>query len=559
MLYLLYNVVVVVENTLQGTDTVAASEGSLDLSDIDLGNALPQRLTGSWAFYPEQFVDVENAPSDAPASIFVPDSWNYQGYTAESFGTYRLQVILDTPYDNLALYLPIIGTAYRLYVNSKLVDEVGNAAARAEAFQAAYGPKMVLLKGQSTQQLDVTLHVANYGFAWGGLWKPPVLGTAESIMQAQLSKTIRSVSIAAIFFTIALLNLLHFSLHPKEISPFLLSLACLCFGLREADTSEILYTSNLIPFDFALAVRINFLTFYLALPVFVAYFHRIFPHEFSRLVVKVIYAVSGLFVVTTMATPPSWFSHYMPVFQFFTLLCIPYLLYVVSLAAYRKRTGARLIAIGGFVLSALIINDILFALGAISSGHMASLGLLAFTVCQNYLTYIRFSRAQEENLHLSMTANQDSLTALLNRRGLMLQVKLLESANARYSLMILDFDYFKQLNDELGHDAGDTVLTLSGEIILTSLRKRDLAARWGGEEFVILLPDACLDDAHKIAKKLRDKLNHTLSSHMSHPVSASFGVAERKPDESYSCCLKRADQALYSAKEQGRNLVCLAD
>jgi diguanylate cyclase (GGDEF)-like protein len=567
-LVLLFSVVVEINNNLF-TQHAKALNGQLELSGVDLSHSEPIPLAGEWQFYWQQLVlsDSFEAEIDSPFDLLkTPRSWETQTFlgqaiTPSGFATYRLRINIKPTTDLLALSVPVMGTAYRLYVNQTLVDQAGQVGTNKQNSVAQYAPNIVAVSAPNGQ-LDVILQVSNYELAWGGQWFPITLATADKQFQVHLKKLIRSVSIAAIFFTIAILSLFHFALRPTDLLPFLLALSCICLGLREVETSHLLYITDSVSLSFNTAIRINFLTFYLAIPLFTAYFRLSYPGEFRRLPVIAICSISVVFIVTTLMTPPVIFSYWMAYFQYFALVTLIYGLYSILLAAYRKRTGARLMALGSILLFSLSINDIFNSLGIISTGTMAGLGLLSFALCQNYLSYVRFINDSRAMQTLAVQANQDPLTLLFNRRGLMEAIKYIDSEqrhnSARFCIMLIDFDHFKRLNDTLGHDAGDVVLAEGSKIMQSVIRKEDLAARWGGEEFVIILPNTHQAGAKILAEKLRIKLSKGLSMRLQYTITVSVGVAQCLDNEHFAACLKRADNALYQAKEEGRNRVVLA-
>lgn len=565
---LLVSVVAEVDTTLYQEQKVAIN-GKLDLKTLDIANSQPIPLSGEWEFYWQQLVLSDNFATDidAPHTLLkTPSSWENQTYLGETmsaagFATYRLRVELAPNKELLALSVPVIGTAYRLYVNQQLLDQAGQVASNMQNSRPEYSPKIVTFSAPEGQ-LDIVLQVSNYHLAWGGQWFPIKLASADIQSQAQLKKIIRSVTIASIFFTMAVLSLFHFALRPSDLLPFLLSLSCICLGLREVETSQILYITEAISLSFNTAIRLNFLTFYLAIPLITSYFYLSYPNEYRRWPVMFICVISGLFSISTIVTSPVIFSKFMLYFQYFALCVLLYGLCMIFVAAYRGRTGARLMALGSLLLFALSINDILFSLRIINTGSMAGLGLLSFALCQNYLTYVRFIKDSRDMQTFSVQANQDPLTLLLNRRGLMEAFKHINTEqrenSEHFTVMLIDFDHFKRLNDTLGHDAGDLVLAQGSKIMQDVIRQKDLAARWGGEEFVIILPNTNEKGAKILAEKLRIKLSNDLSELLKHKITASVGVAQSLENENFSDCLKRADQALYSAKESGRNRVVLA-
>jgi diguanylate cyclase (GGDEF)-like protein len=152
----------------------------------------------------------------------------------------------------------------------------------------------------------------------------------------------------------------------------------------------------------------------------------------------------------------------------------------------------------------------------------------------------------------------DPLTGLLNRRyieaRLAEEIKRSNRHGFPMSLMLLDVDHFKSYNDQYGHPAGDEALKLVGNVIRETLRGADVAARFGGEEFSILLPQTTAEEALVIAERLRHNIEHTRFPHRA--VTSSIGVASCSAELCASADLvSAADQALYEAKSQGRNRV----
>jgi diguanylate cyclase (GGDEF)-like protein len=125
--------------------------------------------------------------------------------------------------------------------------------------------------------------------------------------------------------------------------------------------------------------------------------------------------------------------------------------------------------------------------------------------------------------------------------------------------VMVDLDHFKRLNDEHGHEAGDAALAAVADAIQTRLRESDFASRWGGEEFLVLLPDTSRDGAVRLAEEMRETIAVTRSVGSRVEMTASFGVAELPSDAIDSDSLVReADRALYAAKQGGRNRVAVA-
>lgn len=164
----------------------------------------------------------------------------------------------------------------------------------------------------------------------------------------------------------------------------------------------------------------------------------------------------------------------------------------------------------------------------------------------------------EQQLALQEMANIDALTGLLNRRSgqVALEIELQKAAEsgAPMSVAMGDIDHFKRINDRLGHAVGDDVLRSVAASLREGLRTHDVAIRWGGEEFLILLPNTPLDDAERLAERVRN-LVATAPRVTSTPVTISFGVGQWRSGESLAAFVERIDAAMYEAKSAGRNRV----
>jgi diguanylate cyclase len=173
-------------------------------------------------------------------------------------------------------------------------------------------------------------------------------------------------------------------------------------------------------------------------------------------------------------------------------------------------------------------------------------------------------QATEIETHISRSLT-DPLTSLPNRREFNNRLEERMAAwNRRqeiFSLLILDVDHFKKLNDEHGHLAGDQVLAAIGRALRTSIRREDAVARYGGEEFAILLPNTSLEETSHVAQNVRDAVARIGIDHNGHPlaVTASGGFATIQPGEEAEPLIHRADAALYAAKAAGRNCAFLHD
>jgi diguanylate cyclase len=188
--------------------------------------------------------------------------------------------------------------------------------------------------------------------------------------------------------------------------------------------------------------------------------------------------------------------------------------------------------------------------------------LVLYPLVVGLTTYRLARRLREQNQLLSEESRADGLSGLLNRRhweeavaaGFERCVRTARPA----SLLMLDLDHFKSINDRHGHPAGDEVIRGVAAILRESLREDDVPGRYGGEEFGVLLPDTAAAGAEVIAERVRKRIESASLSKSGLRVTASIGIAELEPEDvEHTAAISRADRALYAAKERGRNRTVL--
>ena len=215
---------------------------------------------------------------------------------------------------------------------------------------------------------------------------------------------------------------------------------------------------------------------------------------------------------------------------------------------WRTATGIRVLAEFD-IIELENLNDAMLELNRTSS------------LDQQLLTRANVSLKQREE-RMTETALTDALTGLGNRRrldqALATEIARVRRSGGTLSAIMADIDHFKRINDQYGHAAGDKVLVRLGTILKSQSRQTDIAARFGGEEFVVLLPQTAVAQALLKAEQLRKAIAAGFTQQFPNPVTSSFGVAELSTGEGGESLLRRADGALYQAKQAGRNRVIAA-
>ena len=281
------------------------------------------------------------------------------------------------------------------------------------------------------------------------------------------------------------------------------------------------------------------------------------------------FALTG-FEVILHAITATYYIGWDSGFHFYTILLIPVVLFgprsfwftklplvVVTLVTYMymmfqfKFNTAPVYALSYVVTSGL---------------HMANTAISLLFLC--FLCGIYNLVVHQSARRMYQLANTDALSGLRNRRSILetadieLQ-KQLSKGNFRpeFHVLICDIDYFKKVNDTHGHDAGDAVIRAVADVLKTNATRSDYCARWGGEEFLIIVPNKKRQDALDIAEAIREQVEALVINHEELALRATMtlGVCSMRRKETLADAIDRADKALYNGKQSGRNRVVFSN
>lgn len=230
--------------------------------------------------------------------------------------------------------------------------------------------------------------------------------------------------------------------------------------------------------------------------------------------------------------------------------------------AYPTMVGVYFILAPGLAIQLTLLTAIMLAPALINKMDVLSFIIVGITlVVNNVFAYMFAIRMQRQQDQMALLVRKDPLTGAGNRRALNEKLDEIVSNNKRStqiaSLVVIDVDFFKRINDNYGHAIGDQVLIKLTELINTRTRQTDCFYRFGGEEFVVVLTGSGQEFGEKIAEQYRVLVESTsLIDEME--ITISLGVAEFVNGETGESWLDRADVAMYHAKETGRNKVCVA-
>ncbi|MBA4109693.1 MAG: GGDEF domain-containing protein [Leptothrix sp. (in: Bacteria)] len=249
-------------------------------------------------------------------------------------------------------------------------------------------------------------------------------------------------------------------------------------------------------------------------------------------------------------------------FHYYLLVMVP----VVVISSMRRRSSKYILS--GLVFLLYVSLDLtmhqvqpLHELSAEVLSTLRAFNLAATFALLFYLSNLYMRLVSKAEKQLRILATTDPLTQLLNRRSFLevADYELIQRKRhlAPLAFVLADIDHFKSINDQHGHAVGDAVLKAVSQVLSQAVREQDSVARWGGEEFLILMPNATLEAASMVAERLREKVTAievSVGEQTIH-VSMTFGVSSHRLEEPVDAPVSRADSALYQGKARGRNQV----
>lgn len=379
-----------------------ARAGVMDLSAWDFASgSVP--LDGTWAFYWGEFIPPEafHSPDELgePLLIDVPGSW--ERLTAEGeplppygHGTYHLRVELGQRRGPLGLRLRGILSAFSLWVNGEHMITRGAVGTDQDSERSVGGETHVGL-GSGLSTLDIVIHVSNFAFRDGGIISSPLLGDQATLTHDTQRALGIQVFLASSLFVIGLYHMGIWSIRRNDLHALFLGLFCLLLAARTTVMHHAPLTLLLPDLSLDVMLKVEYLGFYLGLPIFALFLWSLYPKEFSERIVGAILIVGVLFSLFVLFTPGRINSGVLAYFELFAIACFVYMTVATVRAARRGREGARLILLGAVIVFVVVIHDMLYFWHWIPTRDFAPVAIFGMVLAYSLIVSKRFSDAYE--------------------------------------------------------------------------------------------------------------------------------------------------------------------
>ncbi|MEC0368927.1 hybrid sensor histidine kinase/response regulator [Paenibacillus chibensis] len=351
------------------TDPVSAKknpravDGILDLTHWSLKDEGPVQINGRWSLYwKELLTKPEMARADATKPIFaeVPGEWEKNGLPGRGYATYRLTIRTSGDDGTLALRIPAISPAYRLFVDDRLIAETGVVSSERASVQAAYLPQTISFDPPGGT-FDLYIQIANELYPEGGIWFGLTLGTEHSMLFLKQRTDIVEISVFGGCTLLGLYQIALYAMRRSDRSTLYFGICCLLGAIRIGAVGE-MYIVRLYPhIDIRALIFLEYLTFYGGVTAALLFAKELYPKEYHTAVTKSLAVIGCGFIGTVLLLPTEWYTRFMEGYKYVSIVSLAYILFGIVLAFWRGRGGAVLQLIGWLIFIGAALHDILYS------------------------------------------------------------------------------------------------------------------------------------------------------------------------------------------------------
>ena len=521
----------------------------------------PLRLRGEWRWAAGDSAAwaAPSYPDAAWKRVRVPGEWERFAPGYDGYGWYRrtLQLPASVADGPVGIQLGTVGDAYELFWNGV---KVGGSGRLPPHFVEGVAPTLLLVPDSALGRRPGGPHVIAVrvfnAYAYGGMMGGVRVGRYDVLAQRRSPRDVVIGGLVSFFLAIGVYHLAFFFRRRRARENLYFALLCAAVSVYGATFSGAVQTL-LAPW--VNSYRVGVWATAAGIPAFMALVHSLFDLRRRRRDVALAGAATGAFAL--IGSLPlgalAWFSRWVELALMVGLLAV--VARACRAAAFRRPHG-RILGVGIVAFAAALAYDLLsenvqwLPVARVLPGvpSLFWIGFLVFVLCVGIATAGKWALTEA-------TALVDPLTELSRRHvldeALRRETSRLRRTGGSIALVLIDLDHFKQVNDRHGHAMGDVVLARVGRLLRSSARNIDTTARFGGEEFAVLLCDSGLAGAHAFTDRFRRHLGElrvavaggTLT------VTASVGIAVGTDVVDPHALFEAADRALYRAKQEGRD------
>lgn len=436
-----------------------AVNGILDLSKYKASNII--KLDGEWERYQHKLYTSSEISKLAETNknfAYIPGTWNNEGNSAFGYCTYRL--ILKYPFKKDKLYAiktDSMATAFEIDINGKTIIHNGTVGKNRKDSIPQYLPKFSIFRTLN-EEIEIVLKVSNFHHRLGGPWKSIVIAEADTINKETRKDSLIEMFLIATLIVMGIYHLLHFMLRTNQKTYLYFGLFCIIVAIKSLLTGQRFFIEMFPHFSWEIANKIDYISLYLGVPVFIAFLHSLYPKDSKKIILKSIWVIEIIATIITIFTPVRYFSHLARPFQGVIILIAPYVTYILVKALLRKRNGAVLFLSAWIFFFITIVNDILYTNHIINTGILAHLGFFVFILSQSFMLSQLFAIAMKsiedmskylENLNITYRKFVPEELLKHLRKDSILELKLGDQTELDMTILFCDIRGFSALSETM--------------------------------------------------------------------------------------------------------------
>ncbi len=533
---------------------ISAEDGAISFSDYSLLKDHNARLDGQWDLYYNELLTPDDLNNRKPDNFYnIPGRLSRQIDNVRT-GYMTLHLKINVPEDDVyGLYFSGIFTSAKIWINGIDYGGYGTVAKSLDKEKASYKPQFLYFPSEN-KEIDIVINTSVYREIEPYL-RSPVFGLKDNIMNINFMKVSMDGITIGVMFVMLIINAGLFLAGTKKKSHIYFSAICFIIILRCLVFNSRLIVQFFPDIPYELISKIAAITFYLWTTFYIFFLNDIFDNKIK--IVKPAAAFGTFFTLLCILTSNMVYDSIQIISHIILAGFIIYLLWFMLKEIKNKNKNAELNFLSFIVLCITAINDMLVNNSVVPNQYSALYGGILFVIMESYYIVTDYIKSIKKLENLK----RDGLTTLYNNKYIKtLLSQLIQryiKQHEKFSLLMIDIDNFKFINDTYGHMFGDRVILDIATILLAISDDKGYAGRFGGDEFILILPGSdekeALDTGISIMKKLKhlNELNHA-----DHPISVSIGVYENTCT-SVQDCMNNADYAMYKSKTGGKNQISM--
>lgn len=536
----------------KGNNDIKAFNGILNLSQWNFNKNGEVKLQGKWdLYYGELLMPKDLKKRNASSYYNIPGRLREQAF-GNNQGYMTLHLKIYVPKDEIyGVYFNSLFTASDIWVNGVYLDVHGKVGTSISNETPIYRPMSIFFPS-ANNEVDIIIHTSTYIDLNPSL-KVATFGTKQQIMKLNYKNVALDGIIIGIMFIMGILSFGFYFTKPKQkrniyfsIIYFLMILRCLILNSRLL----VQFYPNL-PYE--VLSKIAAITFYLFVTFYILFLDDMFDNILIIKRMSVIYGTG--FTILCIFTNNMVYDRTGIYAQAIVAFFIVYLFIIFIKEIYNKNCNAEKNFFPFIVICLTCFNDILVNNSVLYNPYFVLYGAIVFTVAQSIFIVNDYLEKHRKLEYI----NRDGLTSLYNNKCikevLSNHLKQYNKKNEKFSLIMIDIDDFKEINDTLGHMFGDTVLIDMASILQEISEGKGYAGRLGGDEFIIILPKTIEKEAIILAEEIRGKLETLNEKYkINKKISISIGVYENDVNDLIKC-INNVDSFMYRAKISGKNCI----